>query len=154
LGELQVDNDQGPSKSSIFVAKPLGEGECEILRKLLDLVHHAALLMSCCAKEQTAGMTEGGDEDLEGVETGAKSRIVKDSQIVELYIRCFGVRTHFFNEFIQSGITEVVHESLSNFLELLPEIPSNLLEKRGEEILGTLVRVLQVMVREEIKADD
>lgn len=71
-----------------------------------------------------------------------------------MYISCFGVRTNLVNEFIQCGITDVDYESLSNFLELIPEIPPHLLEKRGEEMLGTLVRVLQMMVKEEIKADD
>jgi len=45
-GELQLENDQGPSESSIFLAKPpamLSEGD--ILRKLLELVHHAVPLM-------------------------------------------------------------------------------------------------------------
>jgi hypothetical protein len=47
MGNLQVDNDQGPSESSIFLAKPpamLGEGESEILRKVLEIVHHAILM--------------------------------------------------------------------------------------------------------------
>jgi len=102
----------------------------------------------------TAEEEEGGD-DSGGVETGGRrNRIVQETQIVDMYIGCFGVRTNLVNELIQCGITEVVYDSLSNFLELLPEIPPYLLEKRGEEILGTLVRVLQGMVRVEIKADD
>jgi hypothetical protein len=99
-------------------------------------------------------MTEEGGDHPGAMETHWKSRIVQETQIVDMYIRCFGVRTNLVNEFIQSGITDVVYESLSNFLELLPEIPSHFLEKRGEEILGSLVRVLQGMVKEEIKADD
>jgi hypothetical protein len=98
-------------------------------------------------------MAEGGD-DHGGVETRGKSRIAEETQIVDMYISCFGVRTNLVNEFIQCGIKDVVYESLSNFLELLPDIPPHLLEKRGEEILGTLVRMLQMMVKEEIKADD
>jgi hypothetical protein len=74
--ELLVDNDQGPSESSIFLAKPLvmlGEGESEILRKLLEIVHHAILMSG--AKEYTTSMREGGD-DPGAVETRGKSRIV------------------------------------------------------------------------------
>ena len=154
-GELQVDNDQGPSESSIFLAKPpamLGEGESEILRKLLEIVHHAVLVSG--AKEQMPRMAEEGEDAPGGVETRGKSRIVQETQIVDMYIRCFGVRTNLVNEFIQCGITDVVYESLSNFLELLLEIPPHLLEKRGEEILGSLIHVLQVMAKVEIKADD
>jgi hypothetical protein len=46
-GEQLVDNAESHSEVSIFVAKPssakLGEGECEILRKLIELVHQAVL---------------------------------------------------------------------------------------------------------------
>jgi hypothetical protein len=45
-GEQLVDNDDSHSEVSIFDAKPsakLGEGECEILRKLIELVHQAVL---------------------------------------------------------------------------------------------------------------
>lgn len=41
-----MGNDESHSEASIFVAKApekLSEGECEILRKLLELVHQAVL---------------------------------------------------------------------------------------------------------------
>ena len=40
-------------------------------------------------------MTEGGGE----IETRGKSRIVQETQIVDMYILCFGVRNNMVNEF-------------------------------------------------------
>ena len=40
-------------------------------------------------------ITEGGGE----IETRGKSRIVQETQIVDMYILCFGVRNYMVNEF-------------------------------------------------------
>jgi hypothetical protein len=72
----------------------LSEGECEILRKLLELVHQAVLKSG--AKDLQKTMKEGGG-DQEVVETGGKSRIVEETQIIDMYILCFGVRKNMVN---------------------------------------------------------
>ena len=153
-GEDLVDNDRSPSEASIFDTKTpamLSENECEILRKLLKLVHQSVHMS--CVKDKLTTMTEGVDDHGEG-NTRVMSRIVKETQIVDMYILCFGVRNNMVNESLQCGVTDVVEESMTSFLELLPDIPPRLIEKRGEEILGTLYRLLQGMVTEGIKAVD
>lgn len=39
------------------------------------------------------------DGDQEVVETGGKIRIVEETQIVDMYILCFGVRKNMVNKF-------------------------------------------------------
>ncbi len=82
----------------------LGEGECEILRKLLELVHHTILKTG--AKDKMTTTSEAGDGH--GVaETRGISRIVQETQILDMYTMCFGVRTNMLMKFIQCGITGV-----------------------------------------------